>query len=133
MRHEATEQALEASVVRGFEQVSQLVDQNVFKALRRLFRQIGVQADQSGGRVTASPFRFHALEEIAGDLHAKLCFPFRNQRRHNLMQQSAVPFLDDLLPLRQRAARPNDKRYARLKVLDHAIEQLKNYSQSCSK
>ena len=50
--HEMVHQGDEAGVVGGFQQVDHLVNHDVFEALPGLLREIGVEADSPGARIT---------------------------------------------------------------------------------
>lgn len=77
----------EAITMCRFNQVSHLVHNHVFKEVSRLLHQFRVQPDMPSPMIAASPFGFHALEEIAADLGLELLLPFFDQWRYCLMQE----------------------------------------------
>jgi hypothetical protein len=69
-----------AGVVGWLDQMRHLMQNNIFEAFHRLFRQIGVQSDIPRGRGAASLFRFHSLNQHAVHLDLQNGFPFRDHR-----------------------------------------------------
>jgi len=63
LAHELIHQRDEARVVRRFEEVRHLVNENVFEAFPRLSDEIGIQSDRTPTVVTATPLRLHSLDE----------------------------------------------------------------------
>ena len=59
----------EAVAVGGGEEVDHFVDDDVFEKVLWLLDEFCVQADVGGFVIAASPFGFHALEEVGGYLH----------------------------------------------------------------
>jgi hypothetical protein len=53
----------EAAIVRGFEQVRQLMHQYVLKALWRLLCEVCVEANETTYWIAAAPTGFHTLDE----------------------------------------------------------------------
>src|SRR5688572_25604661 len=62
LRHEFIHQAYEICVVRRFQQVDQLMHENIFEALRRLLGKLCVQADGALLWSTASPACLHPAD-----------------------------------------------------------------------
>ena len=62
-RQKPIHQGHESGIMSRLQQVHQLVHQNVFQALPRLFRQVCVEADCVAGRVATAPACLHALDE----------------------------------------------------------------------
>lgn len=80
-RHELIHQSHEAGVVTGFEQVSHLVDDNVFEAFDRLSSQIGIQSNYSHAMIAATPFCLHSLNEEPLQPYLHQSLPSFNHRR----------------------------------------------------
>lgn len=93
--HVLAHELLEAIVVRWFQDMDHLVHDDVFEALRRLAGQVGVQADRPGSVVAASPAGFHAADVEAGDFHADLGLPPRNQLLGSYFDEASVPLFQD--------------------------------------
>ena len=68
--HEQIHHQHKTSVVAGLDQVREFMHHDVLQALRRLFGQIGVQANGAAGGVAAAPLGFHALHEDLPELAA---------------------------------------------------------------
>jgi hypothetical protein len=63
LEHELIHQRHKAGVVRRFEQVNHLVDDNIFKTFHGLSREIGIQSNGASVVIAAAPFRLHSLDE----------------------------------------------------------------------
>ena len=74
-----------------FEQVSQLVDQDVFEALWWLLRQIRVQADVAGDGIATTPFGLHSLDKNLVRRYSDDRLPFAQEARESLPQLPAIP------------------------------------------
>ena len=61
----------EAAVVVAFQQVHQLVDDDVLQALHRLLGQLQVDPDSARRRVAATPLGPHAFDAPSGRSHMK--------------------------------------------------------------
>jgi hypothetical protein len=68
LRHELIHQRHKALVVRGFEQVKHLVNQNVFEAFLRLSGEIGIQSDRTRAVIATPPLGLHPLDENPSQL-----------------------------------------------------------------
>jgi hypothetical protein len=97
--HVPIHQIHEARVVRRFEEVNHLVNDNVLKAFPRLSGEVRIQSDGPGAVVAATPFRLHSLNEKSPHPYTHQPFPFVDQWRDGFPQLLAMPFLDDGLPL----------------------------------
>ena len=67
-------------VVMPFQQVGQFVNDDVFEALHRLFREFEIEPDSAGGGVAGAPFGFHPLDAPVGDMHSQDGLPLLHER-----------------------------------------------------
>jgi hypothetical protein len=117
-RHELIHQRHKALVVRGFDQVSHLVDDDIFKAFPRLSSKIGIQSDGPHAVIAATPFRLHSLHEESAHAYPHQSLPFFDQWRDGIPQLLSVPFLEDFLSLRFVCARPHVEDHPRVTQLN---------------
>lgn len=97
--HEVVHQGVEAGVMAGFEQVCQFMNNDVFKALARLFGKVAVEADTAGAGIATAPFGLHALHVDFFHLHAHDLFPVGNQGDGGVAHLFTIPGGDDRLLL----------------------------------
>ena len=74
--HELIHQGHKARVVCRFEQMSHLVNNNVFEAFPRLSGEIGIQSDRARAVIAATPFGLHSLDEEPPHRYPKQPPPF---------------------------------------------------------
>ena len=98
--HELIHQGHEARVVRRFEQVDHLVNDDVFEAFPRLPGEVGIQSDRARTVIAATPFRLHSLDEEPTHPDPYQPLPFFNQWKNRLPELLTMPFFNDCLPLR---------------------------------
>lgn len=99
VRHELVHrQGDEVGIVGRFEQVHQLMDDNVFKTLWRLLAKLGVQADGSPARRTTPPTRLHPSNNDLVDLDAKKWFPLGYEGHYSMIDLLTIPSRDNCLP-----------------------------------
>ena len=82
--------------MRRLDEMNHLVNDHVFEKVLGLFHQLGVEANMARLVVAASPFGLHSLQEISGELHLELSFPFPDERRHNVVEKRFMPLVDHL-------------------------------------
>ena len=80
-----------AVVVRGFHEMGHFVDNDVLKQVLGFFDQLCIEADMAELVIAASPFGFHALEKVAGEVDLQLFFPFFDEWGNGLVQEFFVP------------------------------------------
>jgi hypothetical protein len=88
--HKLVHQGYKTCVVRWFEQVNHLVDDNIFKTPDRLSGEIGIQPNGARAVIAATPFRLHALDEVFPHPYAHQPLPSFNQWRNGLPQLLAI-------------------------------------------
>jgi hypothetical protein len=116
--HEAVHHGDEPGVVGRLEQVHQLVNDDLFEALRRLLRELRIKANRRRLTVAASPLGLHPLHEepLQFDAHQRL--PFQNQRWHGLLDLLPIPFLDESLPFAPNRSGTHSQKHAAVFQLD---------------
>lgn len=75
LRHAAVHDRDEAIVMVSLQQVCELVDDDVLKALRRLLGELKVDPDSPGFDVAAAPFRLHAFDAPVSGFNANNGLP----------------------------------------------------------
>jgi hypothetical protein len=88
----------ERRVVRGFQQVDQLMDNHIFQALMRFLGKLRVQANSSPGWSATSPAGSHPSNNRVIYFYTKDWFPFRDEGRCCILRLSAIPGHDDSFP-----------------------------------
>ena len=69
-------QSYEPRIVRWFEQMNHLVDDDIFKAFDRLSGEISIQPKGACPFIAATPFRLHSLNEESLHSNAQQTLPF---------------------------------------------------------
>ena len=85
-------------VVPGFQQMAQLVDDDVLKQVPGLFHKFRVEADIAAPGGAASPFRFHFLHKKRVYRDAERFFPLPDERSEFFAEQGLVPVVHDAFP-----------------------------------
>ena len=85
---------LEAVVVRCLDQVSELVQDQIFDGAWRMLGEFEVENDVSGARAACPPLALHGADANFGGLNAEALFPFWHEHVQALLQFAAVRPID---------------------------------------
>ena len=81
----------EVVVVGAFDQVRELMDNDVLQAAGILLRQLGVEPDGARPGLAGAPFCLHAAHHHLARLNPDNRLPLVQQGRHRLLQLPPVP------------------------------------------
>jgi hypothetical protein len=109
IRQELVHNSAESFIVTGFQQVRELMDDDVFEALRADCHQLEIQPDPPRFRVAGSPACSHPADSPRDRLDPHARSPGRNQVRKQGIELFTVPLLDRGLPLVSPRARVHAK------------------------
>jgi hypothetical protein len=104
--------------MRGFEQVSHLVDNDVFEAFPRFSNEIGIQSNRTHSVIATTPFRLHPLDEESAHAYPHQPLPFLDHWRDGIPQLLTLPFFKDFLPLRHVRAMTYTENHSAVDKLD---------------
>ena len=111
-------QGLEASIVGGFQEMHQLVNNDVFEALGGLFGEVGIEADAVSRRIATAPLGLHALDEDFIHFHIEAFFPAFNEWGNGFADLVAIPFLHKFLAFLTAGSGPHLELHALVAKLD---------------
>ena len=74
------QQGDEPLIVMRLDEVNEFVNDEIFEALHRLFRQFEVQPDAASRYVARAPLSLHLFDAPSSDLNVQACLPFRDKR-----------------------------------------------------
>jgi hypothetical protein len=86
-------QGFEIVVVVLFQEVQQLVDDDVFQAIFRFLSQFQIDPDALGEDIASAPFGFHLFDRPLGDLYSDYVLPFDDQGLDSGFQPGPIPLL----------------------------------------
>lgn len=99
----------ETLAVGGLDQMNHFVDNHVFKEVSGFLDEFRVQADVSSPVVTASPFGFHPLQKVTGNLHFQFWLPFSYEGGYHFVKDGLVPLVGYFSSFGSIAAWANDQ------------------------
>ena len=83
--HVLGEDGLKSRAVRRFEEVSELVQDQIFNGTWRLLGEFEVENDVAGARAACPPLAFHGADANFGRLNAEALLPLRHQHVQALL------------------------------------------------
>ena len=100
IRHVLREDGLEASVVGCLDEVSELVQDQIFDGAWCVLGEFEIENDVSGARAACPPLALHGADANFGGLNAEALFPFWHEHVQALLQFAAVRPIDVALDFR---------------------------------